>query len=121
MQTDPLDIDHSFFAALKAADLPAIDRLLADDFILVDVMSGAENMKAAFLGMVASRLVKFDAIEPSENRVLLYGATAIVTGRTEMKGRVGDAPFAASSRYTHVYVLSGQEWRMVTAQGTPIK
>jgi len=54
LDTDTLDTDRKFFAALKAADLKAMDGLLADDFILVDVMSGSENTKAAFLGLVAS-------------------------------------------------------------------
>ena len=44
----------------------------------------------------------------------------VITGRTQMKGRLGDAPFAASSRYTHVFVSQQNEWRLATAQGTPI-
>jgi hypothetical protein len=52
--------------------------------------------------------------------VRLYETTAVVTGRTRMKGRLGDAPFAASSRHTHVFVMQQGEWRLVAAQGTQI-
>jgi hypothetical protein len=37
-----------------------------------------------------------------------------------MEGRLGDTPFAASSRYTHVFVEEQGEWRMASAQGTSI-
>jgi hypothetical protein len=37
-----------------------------------------------------------------------------------MAGVIGDTPFAASSRYTHVFVDQQGEWRLVTAQGTQI-
>ena len=116
----PLDTDHQFFAALIKADVPELERMLAPDFILIDVMSGSEIPKPAFLGFIGSRQIIFESIKPSENRVRIYHRTAIITGRTQMKGRLGDASFAASSRYTHVFVWQGTEWRLATAQGTPI-
>jgi hypothetical protein len=64
--------------------------------------------------------VKFEAIEPADNRMRLYQTTAIITGRTQIKGQLGDAYFAASSRYTHVFVWLQNEWRLASAQGTPI-
>ena len=115
-----LAADRQFFTALLAGDAQALDHLLVDDFILVDVMSGSEITKPAFLAAIGSGQIKFEAIEPADNRVRLYQKTAIVTGRTQMKGRLGDAPFAASSRYTHVFVSLQDEWRLAAAQGTPI-
>ena len=115
-----LAADKRFFDALIAGDAQALDHILADDFILIDVMSGSEITKPAFLAAIGSGQVKFEAIEPADNRVRLYQATAIITGRTQMKGRLGDAPFAATSRYTHVFVSLQNEWRLATAQGTPI-
>jgi ketosteroid isomerase-like protein len=118
--SDPLAIDSHFFTALIAADQPALDRLLADDFIIIDVMRGSEIPKSAFVAAVASHQVTFESIRPAERRVRSYPGTAVITGRTQMAGRFGDTPFAASSRYTHVYILQNGEWRMVSAQGTPI-
>jgi ketosteroid isomerase-like protein len=117
---NPLAADKQFFDALMAADAAALDGILTDDFILIDVMSGSEIMKPAFLAAVTSGQVKFDTIEPAENRVRVYQTTAIITGRTRMEGRLGDTPFAASSRYTHVFVEEQGEWRMASAQGTSI-
>jgi ketosteroid isomerase-like protein len=115
-----LAADKRFFNALIAGDAQALDGILVDDFILIDVMSGSEITKPAFLAAIGSGHVKFEAIEPADNRVRLYQTTAIITGRTQMKGRLGDTPFAASSRYTHVFVSLQDVWRLATAQGTPI-
>ena len=117
---NPLAADKRFFNALIAGDVQALNRILADDFILIDVMSGSEITKPAFLAAIGSGQVKFEAIEPADNRVRLDQTTAIITGRTQMKGRLGDAPFAARSRYTHVFVSQQNEWPLATAQGTPI-
>jgi len=117
---NPLAADQQFFTALINADTNSLERLLTDDFILIDVMSGSENSKPAFLAFISSGQVEFESIEPAEQRVRLHEATAVITGRTEMKGRLGNTPFAASSRYTHVYVMQQKEWRLASAQGTQI-
>jgi ketosteroid isomerase-like protein len=120
---DPIAADRQFFAALLAADTAALERLLADDFMLIDVMTGSEVPRAALLDAVGSGQLAFESIDPAEVLCRRYGATAVVTGRTRMAGRYAGSPFAAASRYTHVYVEqagSGGGWRMVAAQGTPI-
>ena len=109
-----------FFTALLKADAEELEGVLADDFLLIDVMSGSEVTKPDILALVGSGQLKFDAIEPADTRVRLYGTTAIVTGRTRMSMRFEETPFTVSSRYTHVYVQQQGVWRLVTAQGTQI-
>ena len=118
--SDPLAAERAFFTALVEAGLEALDRVLADDFLLIDVMRGAEITRAALLAVLGSGQLRFEVIEPAEQRVRRYQATAVVTGRTRMSGQFGGTPFAALSRYTHVYVEQHGRWRLVAAQGTPI-
>jgi Domain of unknown function (DUF4440) len=119
---DPLAADRAFFAALISANLDSLDSLLVEDFILIDVLSGAEITKPMLLAAVGSSQLKFDAIEPVESRLRLYAAnTAVVTGRTELRGRVGEAAFTASSRYTHVFISQDGGWMLASAQGTQIR
>jgi ketosteroid isomerase-like protein len=113
---DPLNADRRFFAALLTADLDALDALLADDFVLVDVVSGGEVGKAALIAALATGDLRFVSIAPAEQRARRWGATSIVNGRTEMQMSFQGAPLSARSRYTHVYV----DGRLVSAQGTPI-
>ena len=117
----PLDTDHQFFGALLKADVPALDHMLTADFLLIDVMSGSDISKPTFLDFVGSGQIKFESITPAENRVRIYETTAVVTGRTEMKGIIGNSPFEAHSRYSHVYTMQQNEWRLVSAQGTQIR
>jgi ketosteroid isomerase-like protein len=119
---DPLAADRAFFTALTSTDVEALDSLLVDDFVLIDVSSGSEITKPMLLAAIGSCQVKFDAIEVIESRTRVYTAnTAVVTGRTEMRGRVGDVTLMTSSRYTHVFVLQDGAWVLVSAQGTQIR
>jgi hypothetical protein len=118
--SDPLAAERAYFTGLVEAGLGVLDRVLADDFLLIDVMRGAEITKASLLAVLGSGQLRFEVIEPTEQRVRLYQATAVVTGHTRMSGLFGGTPFAALSRYTHVYVEQQGRWRLVAAQGTPI-
>jgi hypothetical protein len=120
-QTSPKEVERQFFSSLIQSDHIALDRILTDDFILIDVLRGAEIDKTTLLEVIRSGQLKFETIEPSEVRLRLYRAAAIVTGRTHMYGRFGDVPFTAQSRYTHVYIQREAKWRLASAQGTPIE
>lgn len=116
----PEAVEQEFFTALIETDADRLAKLLADDFLLIDVMTGSEVSKAALLEVVRARLLRFDEINRIECRVRRYGVTAVITGRTEMRGVYAEQPFRASSRYTHVLVNEGERWRIVAAQGTQI-
>src|SRR2546427_13000551 len=69
---NPHAADKRFFDALVVGDAQALDHILTDDFILIDVMSGSEITKPAFLAAIGSGQIKFEAIEPADNRVRHY-------------------------------------------------
>jgi hypothetical protein len=119
-ELDPLTAERNFFTALVEGSVEDLDRVLADDFILIEVMGGSEITKSSLLAAIGSGQLKFEAIEPADSRLRVYQSTAVITGRTQMKGRFGEAPFTASSRYTHVFVEQDGRWRIVSAQGTQI-
>src|SRR4030095_342431 len=64
---DPLAVDRQFFTSLVEADFQALDRLLARDFMLIDVMSGSEITKSSLLAALGSGQVKFARIAPAAN------------------------------------------------------
>jgi hypothetical protein len=115
-----LETDREFFDALLAPSCEVLDRLLTDDFLLIDVVTGSEVSKPAMLDLMASSQLSFDSIEPDDRRVRIYGPVAVVTGRTEMRGKMGEMPFVTRSRYTHVFVQDGDRWMLASAQGTLI-
>jgi hypothetical protein len=46
-ESGPKEIEQQFFSGLIQSDHAALDRILTDDFILIDVMRGAEVDKAS--------------------------------------------------------------------------
>jgi hypothetical protein len=119
-ELEPKEVDQQFFSALIRSDLAALDRILTNDFVLIDVMRGSEVSKSILLSVIQSGQLRFETISPGDVRVRLYDRTAIITGRTQMHGWFGDAPFAVQSRYTHVYIQHQVQWCLASAQGTPI-
>jgi ketosteroid isomerase-like protein len=117
---DILAVEDQFFSALLHADGETLRALLTPDFVLVDVMTGSEIPASALVDVVGAGQLRFEVIERLESRVRRYGSAAVVTGRTRMRGRYGDQPFGAHSRYTHVYVRRASGWKLASAQGTPV-
>ena len=104
-------------------DLGSLDKLLAPDFLIVDVNAGGLTNRADFLAAVDSRLVSFESIETlSEEAVVReYPAAAIVIGTTAMRFRLADGSHVSiRSRYTHVFTRSEGNWQLASAQGTAL-
>ena len=70
--------------------------------------------------LVGSGMLRFESVGRIDARVRPYGDAAVVTGQTRMRGRYGEQPFEAHSRYTHVYIRGPAGWQLASAQGTPI-
>lgn len=113
-------MEDRFFTALLGRNGPALRGVLSNDFLLIDVMTGSEVPADALIELVGRGQLIFESVERLNSRTRMYGATAVVTGETRMRGRFGDQAFEAHSRYTHVYSHGPDGWRLVTAQGTPI-
>ena len=123
MQTEEpnvLQVERKFFSALVEGNSTDLDHLLSDDFLLIEVLTGAEITKGTLLAALSSGQLKFEEINPIESHTRLYRRAAVVTGTTRMNGRFAGALFVLLSRYTHVYSHQENEWHLVSAQGTQI-
>ncbi len=116
--------DDAFFDALLAGDLAALEEVLADEFLIVDVAAGAVHARADFLGAIGAGAVSFESIERFHDEAVvrdLGEGAGVVVGRTRMSFLAADGTrVEASSRYTHVFRFSGDRWQLFSAQGTPI-
>jgi ketosteroid isomerase-like protein len=119
---DPLVTERAFFSALLSGNIDSLDSILADDFLMIDLLAGSEITKPMLHAAVGSSQVKFEAIDPVESKTRIYSCdTAVVVGRTEMRFRAGESVFSFSSRYTHVFVMQDGSWQLASAQGTQIR
>ena len=121
IEPDPVAVDRQFFTWLAEANVRAVDELLTNDFLLIDVMRGGEIPKAALLAALTSGDLEFESIEPADVRCRAYPNTVIVTGRTKMRIKYQQTRAAVHSRYTHVYIMIDGQWRLAAGQGTPIQ
>jgi ketosteroid isomerase-like protein len=117
-----LDAEDLFFQSLLTRDTAALRDLLADDFAIVDVLSGSVTTRDPLLEALDAGVLTFEAVErdPGEATVRHRPGVAVVVGRTRMTMAFAGQSATVASRYTHVYVPDGERWRLLSAQGTPV-
>jgi GNAT superfamily N-acetyltransferase len=115
--------DESFFTALLAADHDLLAAILADDFLIIDVLSGQVTRRDELLDAITSGQLRFAEVRryAEERSVRLRASAAVVVGRTRMVMSYQGNEVTAQSRYTHVYVRESGRWRLMSAQGTPVR
>ena len=118
-----LACDESFFTALLTADHDLLGTILADDFLIIDVLSGQVARREELLGAISSGQLRFaEVTRYAEDRsVRLRDSAAVVAGRTRMVLSYQEDEVTAHSRYTHVYTRDSGRWRLMSAQGTPVR
>ena len=118
-----LACDESFFTALLGADHDLLGAILADDFLIIDVLSGQVARREELLGAIRSGQLRFTEVTryAEERSVRLRGPVAVVAGRTRMVLCYQGNEVTAHSRYTHVYTRDSGRWRLMSAQGTPTR
>jgi ketosteroid isomerase-like protein len=110
-------LDTQYQAAVKANDASTMDRILADDFILVEG-DGASQTKADLLKEARSGRIVYEHQDGSEQTVRLWGDTAVVTARLWGKGTDGGKPFDWTLWYSDTYVRGPNGWRYVFGQAS---
>ena len=118
-----LACDESFFTALLAADHDLLGTILADDFVIIDVLSGQVARREELLGAISSGQLRFTEVTryAQDRSVRLRDSAAVVTGRTQLVMRYQGDEVTAQSRYAHVYTRDSGRWRLMSAQGTPVR
>jgi len=108
-------------AAQLAADVAALDRLIADELLFAGP-DGQLGTKTQDLDAHGSGVVRFRAHEPEELRVRRVGAdVAIASLRARLTVEVGGQTVQGTYRYTRVWAREdGRTWRVVGGQVSEI-
>ena len=61
---------------------------------------------------------KLTSDELSDMKVRVYGNTAVITGKADVKGTLGGKDTNGQIMFTRVYVKKGGSWRSVAFQQT---
>lgn len=117
-ERDVLKVNSEYSEALIRADVAALGRLVADDFIST-TPTGEVFDKAQSLARIKSGELTFDSGKDSDVRVRVYGDTAVVTGLWTSKGQMMGKPFENKERYTITFVKRGGRWQVVAEHVGP--
>jgi ketosteroid isomerase-like protein len=111
------DLDTQYQLAVKNNDAATMARILADDFVLV-TGRGATATKADLLQDAQSGAVVYEHQEDTEQRVRVWGDTAVVTALLWLKGTRDGKPFDYKLWFSDTYVRTDAGWRYVFGQAS---
>ena len=110
-------LDTQYQAAVKSNDAATMDRILADDFVLV-TGRGKTVSKADLLKAAKDKTDTYEHQEDSEQSVRVWGDTAVVTALLWIKGANKDGPYDYKLWFSDTYARSKTGWRYVFGQAS---
>jgi ketosteroid isomerase-like protein len=110
-------LDAEYQAAVKKNDAATMDRILADDFVLV-TGSGKTHTKADLLADARSGNPPYEHNDELEKTVRVWGDTAIVTVKLWEKGIDTGKPFDHTFWFSDTYVRTAAGWKYVFGQSS---
>lgn len=112
-----VDLERQAKEASLHRDPDFTERTLADDYVGITPL-GQIATKQDVLRARKSGQLRYEAIDISEMVVRIYGETAIVTARAEVKGHQLGEDFSGPYRYTRIWVRRAGHWETVSYQAT---
>jgi ketosteroid isomerase-like protein len=111
------DLDTRYQAAVKANDAATMDRILADDFVLV-TGRGKVFTKADLLESARKKDTVYEHQEELEQKVRVWGDTAAVTALLWIKGARGGEPIDYKLWFSDTYARTKDGWLYVLGQAS---
>jgi ketosteroid isomerase-like protein len=112
-------LDEQYQAAVKAKDYDTMNRILADDFVLV-IGTGRVFNKADLIGDAKRSSTKYEHQEEIDNsqKVRVWGNTAVVTAKLWIKGTFDGQTADLKVWFSDIYVRTGAGWKYVFGQAS---
>jgi ketosteroid isomerase-like protein len=110
-------LDTQYQAAVEKNDAATMDRILADDFILV-IGSGKTYTKADLLQEARGGHIVYEHQADTEQIVRVWGDTAVVTAKLRETGTEDGKPFDSTLWFSDTYVRTATGWRYVFGQAS---
>jgi ketosteroid isomerase-like protein len=110
-------LDVEYQAAVKQGDVATMDRILADDFVLV-TGRGRVYTKQELLAEARAGTVTYEHQEDTNRTVRVWGNTAVITALLWEKGTNNGTPFDYRLWFSDTYVKTGDGWSYVFGQSS---
>jgi ketosteroid isomerase-like protein len=103
--------------ATMKKDRAALDKLLHED-LTYSHSSGHNESKADVIQSVTSGKSAVEAIDFSDTTVRVYGNTALVKGKVDIRNNAGGKSTTANLNILHVWLKGSKGWQLVARQAT---
>jgi len=110
-------LDTEYQAAVKNNDAATMERILADDFALV-TGRGKTFTKADLLKEARAKFTTYEHQDELEQKVRVWGDTAVVTALLWVKGTEGGKGFEYKLWFSDTYVRGPSGWKYVFGQAS---
>jgi len=112
------DIQQRLARAWLQHDRAFIESVLAPEWSVTQP-DGQVLTRATVLGTFFDGL-KLDTSNVDDVSVMLFGATAVVRGRTVASGTLNGSPVSARIRFTDVFMKRDGRWQAVASHASPL-
>ena len=117
VENEIAELDTAYQKAVETNDDVTMDRILADDFILV-TGKGRVFTKNDLLEEARSGRLVYEYQDDSEQTVRVWGDTAVITALLRAKGTDDGKPFDYTLWFSDTYVRFPGGWRYVFGQAS---
>lgn len=110
---------HEYERAQIEGDGPALERIIAEDFVLVGG-DGSRVGKASHIAEFTAPEMDLEPVTVTDVVEHVWTDGAALGGTVDLKGTFGGVPFRQTLRYMDVWALRDGRWRVVYGQATRV-
>jgi ketosteroid isomerase-like protein len=114
-QLKKMEMDRA--VAVVKADVATLDKTTSDDYVLIN-MNGRMTGKSEMIAGFKSGQSKLTSEDLSDLKVRVYGNTAVITGKADVKGTLGGTDATGQILFTRVWVKKDGRWQSTSLQQT---
>lgn len=120
-QQEVLQFERDACKPFVDADVAGLERVLTADFTLT-LSSGEVSTRADEINGLQSKKVHYDVFENYDMLARLYGNdTAVVLGKTHVKGKADGKPFDRVVQFTDTVIKRDGRWQVAASHVSPLQ
>ena len=108
-------MENAWNQAELTNDAPAVQLLLADDFVMTTAEGTLYN-KAQIVASVRDKSYQPEVLQSSDMVIHAHGTTVVVTGAYYEKGVDKGKPWERRGRFTDTWVFTSGRWQCIASQ-----
>ena len=120
-EQEVLQFERAACKPFVGADAVGLERVLTADFTLTS-SNGEVSTRATEIDELRTGKVHYDVFENYDMKGRLYGDnTAVVLGKTHVKGKAAGKPFDRVVQFTDTLIKRDGQWQVAASHVSPVR